>query len=133
MDDPPSITLRTRRNSMNAKAKIVPTDDPWDDRSVGAEEQYVEAAPDITAEVDAALDLHPISIRLQKSLVENLKALAHLHGLGYQPLIRQVLTRWVDAEIKQMIIQRAAAVSEEREAGSKTAEKGAGGKQRKAA
>ena len=93
---------------MNAKAKIVPTDDPWEDRTVGAEEQFVEAAPDITTEVDAALDLHPISIRLQRNLIENLKALAHLHGLGYQPLIRQILTRWVDAEIKQMLVERAA-------------------------
>ena len=118
---------------MNAKAKIVKTDDPWEDRSVGAEEQFVEVAPDITAEVDAALDLHPISIRLQRSLVENLKALAHLHGLGYQPLIRQVLTRWVDAEIKQMLIQRAAAASEQREAVSNGPSKGSGGRQRKAA
>ena len=88
---------------MNAKAKIVEPDDAWDEREVGADEQFVEVAPDITKELDAALDLHPISIRLQKSLVDNLKALAHLHGLGYQPLIRQVLTRWVDSEVKQMI------------------------------
>lgn len=91
---------------MNAKARITPNDDPWEDRTIGSEERFVEVATDINAEVDVALDLHPISIRLQKNLVDNLKALSHLHGLGYQPLIRQILTRWVDSEVKIMIAQR---------------------------
>ena len=91
---------------MNAKARITPNEDPWEDRTVGTEEQFVEIATDINAAVDAALDLHPISIRLQKNLIDNLKALSHLHGLGYQPLIRQILTRWVDSEVKVMIAQR---------------------------
>lgn len=91
---------------MRSKARITPTEDPWGDRTVGAEEQFVEIATDINAAVDAALDLHPISIRLQKNLIDNLKALSHLHGLGYQPLIRQILTRWVDSEVKVMIAQR---------------------------
>lgn len=92
---------------MNQKAKIVEPDEPWESREVGAQEEFVEVAPDISKELDAALDLHPISIRLQKSLVDNLKALAHLHGLGYQPLVRQVLTRWVDSELKQLVARRA--------------------------
>jgi hypothetical protein len=91
---------------MNAKAKIPPIEDLWEDRTVGAEEQFVEVAPNINAAVDAALDLHPISIRLQKNLIYNLKALSHLHGLGYQPLIRQILTRWVDSEVKVIIAKR---------------------------
>ena len=100
------IPPRTRRSLMNAKARITPNEDPWEDRTVGTEEQFVEIATDINAAVDAALDLHPISIRLQKNLIDNLKALSHLHGLGYQPLIRQILTRWVDSEVKVMIAQR---------------------------
>lgn len=101
---------------MNTHAKIVESDDAWESREVGADEQYVEVAPDISKELDAALDLHPISIRLQRSLVDNLKALAHLHGLGYQPLVRQVLTRWVESELKQMLAQRANAKAAEVEA-----------------
>ena len=88
---------------MNTEAKIVEDDSAWESRTVGASEEYVEVAPDITQELDRALDLHPISIRLQRSLVENLKALAHLHGLGYQPLVRQILTRWVESEVKQLV------------------------------
>lgn len=94
---------------MNTKGKTLEGDDAWEDRRVGADEEFAEVAPDISAELDAALDLHPISIRLQKSLVDNLRALAHLNGLGYQPLIRQILTRWVDSEVKQILVQHASA------------------------
>ena len=77
--------------------------------SVGVHESYVAVAPaELSAALDDALDLHPISIRLQKDLLENLTALAKLNGLGYQPLIRQVLTRWVDCELKNMLREKAA-------------------------
>ncbi|GAD20922.1 hypothetical protein [Acidovorax sp. MR-S7] len=76
--------------------------------SVGMDEAHVAVAPaELSAALDDALELQPISIRLQKDLLENLKALAKLNGLGYQPLIRQVLTRWVDCELKSMLRERA--------------------------
>lgn len=56
-------------------------------------------------EVDNALNLQMISIRLQSELVQNLKDLSKLHGIGYQPLIREILTRWVNAEMKQVANQ----------------------------
>lgn len=76
--------------------------------SVGESDAHAAVAPaELSVNLDDALDLQPISIRLQRDLVENLKALAKLNGLGYQPLIRQVLTRWVDCEVKHMLRQRA--------------------------
>ena len=78
---------------------------------VGIEEQYIAVAPEaITASIDDSLGLQPISIRLQKDLLDNLKELAKLNGLGYQPLIRQVLTRWVDCELKDMLRAKASEV-----------------------
>ena len=78
--------------------------------SVGVNESHVAVAPaELSAALDDALDLQPISIRLQKDLLDNLKALAKLNGLGYQPLIRQVLTRWVDCELKNMLREKASA------------------------
>lgn len=77
--------------------------------TVGADERF--AAPSTVAQervIDDALGLQPISIRLQKDLLDNLKALALLNGLGYQPLIRQVLTRWVDCELKSMLKDKVA-------------------------
>lgn len=44
------------------------------------------------------MDLQIISIRLQKSLIDDLKDLAGEDGLGYQPYIRQLLTHHVRNE-----------------------------------
>jgi predicted DNA binding CopG/RHH family protein len=88
-----------------------------------AGELYAEVAPENDAALDEALGLHPISIRLQKSLLDNLKALAQLNGIGYQPLIRQVLTRWVDSELKNMLNQRIADEREKAKAEKAKAEK----------
>lgn len=85
---------------------------------VGADETYVAEAPaELSVSLDESLGLQPISIRLQKELLDNLKALAQLNGIGYQPLIRQVLTRWVDCEMKQILRERVASAQAERELG----------------
>ncbi len=46
---------------------------------------------------------------LQKSLIEDLKHIATLNGIGYQPLIRQILTRFADAEKKRILREAATA------------------------
>ena len=75
---------------------------------VGTVDAHIAISPEaISAGIDDALGLQPISIRLQKDLLDNLKELAKLNGLGYQPLIRQVLTRWVDCELKSMLRAKA--------------------------
>lgn len=80
---------------------IVDNSEAWENGSLGRDENFVKVATDITEEsVDDALGLQLISIRLQKSLIEDLKWIAKLNGIGYQPLIRQVLTRFVNAEKK---------------------------------
>ncbi len=96
--------------------KIEDTADAWElDGPLGNDEAFVElATDDVTAEVDRALGLQPISIRLQRSLLDNLKALAQLNGLGYQPLIRQVLTRYVDCELKALLRDKLARDAAER-------------------
>jgi hypothetical protein len=93
--------------------------DDFDYDSVGTDEQYVAVAPEQDKAIDDALGLQPISIRLQKSLLDNLKALAQLNGIGYQPLVRQILTRWVDCELKDMLRER---LAQERAQGSLKAE-----------
>jgi hypothetical protein len=44
-----------------------------------------------------------ISILLQKKLVADLKRVTGHYGLGYQPLIRHLLNRFVNAELKLML------------------------------
>lgn len=68
----------------------------WETRQLGADPKYARR---VSASEDKALDdslgLQAISIRLQKELVEQLKSLAKRDGIGYQPYIRQLLSRHV--------------------------------------
>ncbi|MGB8855350.1 MAG: hypothetical protein WCC58_01610, partial [Burkholderiales bacterium] len=61
------------------------------------------AKPERGIEVDDALGLQMISIRLPKKMIEDLKFIAKLNGTGYQPLIRNLCDRFVEHEIKAMI------------------------------
>ena len=46
-----------------------------------------------------------ISVRLQKSLIEDLKYIAKLNEVGYQPLIRDVLCRFAKNEKKNIMME----------------------------
>lgn len=75
----------------------IDTDDDaelWESKQLGASAEHARrVSPEKGKEIDDALGLQAISIRLQKELVEQLKELARRDGIGYQPYIRQVLTR----------------------------------------
>jgi hypothetical protein len=81
--------------------KTVIADDRWETGELGRDEPFVRRSP-VTAEpaVDDALDLQLISIRLQKQLLRELKLVARYRRIGYQPLIRDVLGRWVRGEMR---------------------------------
>jgi len=92
-----------------SEPKIPSTDEAWDDGPLGRDEAFVQKASDVDeAHIDGALELQPISVRLQKSLIEDLKSIATLNGLGYQPLMRQILKRWVEGEKKKILLDRVA-------------------------
>ena len=88
---------------MTTLRKIPDSDDAWDSGQLGrAAENARPAAEDIEKAIDTSLGLQLISIRLQKSLIEDFKAIASLNGIGYQPLMRQILKRFVDGEKKRI-------------------------------
>jgi hypothetical protein len=92
---------------MNTKPTIPmieDTEEAWLSGELGNDEAFAAAAPD-DAEVivNEHLDLQPISIRLEKSLIEDFKLIATMHGLGYQPLMRQTLKRFADCEKKRIL------------------------------
>ncbi|MES9901673.1 MAG: hypothetical protein ABW168_03195 [Sedimenticola sp.] len=89
---------------MSKQNKIDDTPENWDDRTLGADEEFVRVAEEIDASsIDEAVGLQMISIRLQKTLLEDLKVIAKINGIGYQPLIKQILKRFTDAEKKIII------------------------------
>lgn len=98
---------------------IPASDDAWDSGQLGRDEEFVEVAPTGNeATIDEAMGLQMISIRLQKSLIEDFKFIASLNGISYQPLIRQVLTRFADSEKKRLLREHAEQIREQRRADS---------------
>jgi len=90
---------------MTRKASIVGTIDAWEERALGASASHVKRAPPaIQDAIDEKLGLQAISIRLPKSTIDAYKALAKMHGVGYQPLMRDAICRWAEGESKQMVI-----------------------------
>jgi len=86
-----------------SKKTILSTDDAWDEGLLGADEQHVKIVhKDAAAKIDEAAGLQLISIRMQKSTIEDLKLIAMLNKIGYQTLMKQVMQRFVDCEMKQI-------------------------------
>jgi predicted DNA binding CopG/RHH family protein len=70
--------------------------DAWDRGDLGRSVEYAKpSSKEFDAEIDEALGLQPITIRLQRPLIAELKAMAKENGLGYQPFVRLVLTQYV--------------------------------------
>jgi len=94
--------MTTNRNSNRSGDECL-----WESGALGRDETHV-AVVDAKAsrETDDATGLQMISIRLEKSLLRDLKEIAAWHDIGYQPMIRDLLHRFVTAEIKTILQQR---------------------------
>ncbi|MDP2064617.1 MAG: hypothetical protein Q8K38_01425 [Burkholderiaceae bacterium] len=89
---------------MSKKSGIPGTVDAWENGALGMSEAHVKQAPaDMEQQIDDALGLQAISIRLPKATIQVYKNLAELHGVGYQPLMRDAIVRWADSELKQLL------------------------------
>ena len=88
--------------------------DAWESGKLGRDEAYV-----VTAEVadeqalDDALGLKLISIRLPVKLIEELKYVAAHHGIGYQPLVRDLLSRFAMSELKLILKDKLEEIEQE--------------------
>ena len=89
---------------MSNKDKIPGTEEAWESEQLGADEKYAKAVDGkLTCQIDEALGLQMISIRLEKGLIESFKMLGEFHGIGYQPLMRDALKRFADGEMKAIV------------------------------
>lgn len=85
-------------------ARIKDTTEAWDSRALGADEERVGiASQDHESALDDALELQSISIRLPKQLINQYKLIAHFHKIGYQPLMRDVMARFVPNAIREIL------------------------------
>ena len=89
---------------MSKHKKVPASDEAWESGELGNDPKTAKIFEgDIQGQVDEAIAMQPISIRLPKSLIETFKLLGQEHGLGYQPLMRRVLTRFAEAEMKRVL------------------------------
>ena len=92
-----------------ATTKIANTAEAWEDGLLGRDEDYVVVADQSYENaLDEALGLQAISIRLPRQLIDQYKLIAHFHGVGYQPLMRDVLTRFVPGALKEILADQQA-------------------------
>jgi|GEM_PF-1064056 len=78
----------------------------WESSKLGSDAEYIAVAtPEEELALDNALELKPISIRMPVSLIKKLKLIANVHGIGYQPLMRDVLGRFARAEMLDILRQ----------------------------
>ena len=105
-----SLGARFESNSGEkmAKSKNHTATDPWDQRALGADAQFVGVA-DVSHELalTQALEMQAISIRLPAELIKQYKLIAGFHGIGYQPLMRDILERFVPEGLKEIVALQA--------------------------
>ncbi|QWE07947.1 BrnA antitoxin family protein [Polynucleobacter ibericus] len=83
------------------KVKIQNTAEAWEDGELGMDIKYARAVDKkIGTQIDEALGLQMISIRLEKDLIDSFKLLGTKYDMGYQPLMREALKRFVEGEFK---------------------------------
>lgn len=103
---------------MSKEVKITNTAKAWESGALGRSDAHVRvASADMEWQLDEALGLQAISIRLPKATIEVYKNLAKMHGVGYQPLMRDAICRWAEGELKMLL---AGAVESQRARAGKT-------------
>ena len=102
---------------MTKKTSIKGTAEAWETGVLGRADAHARKTSIETANaIDEALGLQAISIRLPKATIDAYKNIAEIHGVGYQPLMRDAICRWVESEMKMLL---AGAVESQRNAKAK--------------
>lgn len=88
-------------------SKIRGSAENWETGKLGlSHETAAVAGAEETAAIKRAVGMQPISLRLPKTLIGTLKEIAKHHGIGYQPMVRDLLTRFAVSEIKVILAAR---------------------------
>lgn len=91
---------------MNVHAATIPdTEEAWEERTLGADEKFVEVVDQIEEDlINEAAGTQLISIRMTKCMIDDFKMIASLNGsIGYQTLMKQILQRFVDSEKRRIL------------------------------
>ncbi|KLJ02848.1 hypothetical protein [Luteimonas sp. FCS-9] len=76
----------------------------WENGEYGRSDEHVVVASEaLHNQLDEALAMKLVSIRLPIPLIDSLKAIASFHEIAYQPMIRDLLTRFARSEVQQIV------------------------------
>ncbi|NII73276.1 hypothetical protein FHW84_001845 [Dyella sp. SG562] len=99
--------------------KIPGTAENWENGTLGLDASSavrVDESETQAIEKATGLNMQLISMRMPADLINVLKEIAKYRGIGYQPMIRDLLQRWAVGEISTILEERS------REAKKKAAE-----------
>lgn len=114
----PKLSVYTAKEGIsmtNHVDRVESTDDAWEEGRLGLDASNVRVVTIPEDEINESVSLKSISIRLEADLIETFKAIATIHGLGYQPLMRQALHRFADCEMKRIVREQAKEVQDKEE------------------
>lgn len=89
--------------------KIPGTVGNWESCALGMNPDHAKAvSPEEVAAIEraAGISMQLISMRMPTDLLHVLKEIAKYRGIGYQPMIRDLLDRWAVGEIKTILNER---------------------------
>ncbi len=90
MDEKPKIKVSVEAEQFDADNEL------WESKQLGVSAEHARpASKEQEQALDDATGLQLLSIRMPKSLIEQVKQLAKLEGIGYQPYMRKVMTQHV--------------------------------------
>ena len=101
---------------MSAPELIPGTEEAWETGQLGLDPEYARVHEDASTEeaLDRALALKMISIRLEEDLIDDFKRIAEMEGIGYQTLMRTVLRRFAESEMRMMARKYMADIRDEK-------------------
>lgn len=80
----------------------------WESGALGRDMAHARRATDaVEADIEQALAMKLVTIRLPVPMIEALKQIAQFHGIGYQPMVRDLLGRFVHSEIRTILQEMA--------------------------
>lgn len=101
------MSMKTEKAVLDPKT-IFDDIDKWESGELGADEAHVQSVGMplklkklLNKSQDKKMQL--VSIRLPIELIDDLKEIGKIEGIGYQSLAREVLTRFVEAENRKRI------------------------------
>jgi hypothetical protein len=84
--------------------KIEGSPSVWEDGTLGTNPATVRlAGKEHEDALDVALGMKAISIRMPIAVIEAYKLVALHHGVGYQPLMRDILSRWAKEGMREVM------------------------------